>query len=100
MYDSGGTRLAMARGKHSELLDPAIEAPPERVKLSIVIPCYNEETTLERCVESVLAIQSETLELELIVVDDCSTDTSLSVARRLAERVPGMVLRHHDKNQG
>ena len=47
-----------------------------------------------------LEIQSETLELELIIVDDCSTDASLSVARRLAERVPGMILRHHEKNQG
>jgi glycosyltransferase involved in cell wall biosynthesis len=79
---------------------PAIQAQPERVKLSIVIPCYNEEGTLERCVESVLAIQSETLELELIIVDDCSTDASLTIARRLAERVPGIILRHHEKNQG
>lgn len=84
----------------SAKLVPAIEAQPGRVKLSIVIPCYNEEKTLEACVDSVLAIQSETLELELIVVDDCSTDASLTIARRLAERVPGMILRHHEKNQG
>jgi dolichol-phosphate mannosyltransferase len=83
-----------------ELLVPVIEAQPTRVKLSIVIPCYNEEKTLEACVDSVLAIQSETLELELIIVDDCSTDASLNIARRLAERVPGMILRHHEKNQG
>jgi glycosyltransferase involved in cell wall biosynthesis len=47
------------------------------VKLSIIIPCYNEEKTLEHCVDRVLAIQDETLELELIVVDDCSKDKSL-----------------------
>jgi dolichol-phosphate mannosyltransferase len=84
----------------SELLAPTIEAQSGRVKLSIVIPCYNEERTLESCVDSVLAIQSESLELELIIVDDCSTDGSLAIARRLAERVPGMLLRHHEKNQG
>jgi dolichol-phosphate mannosyltransferase len=83
-----------------EVLAPAIQAQPGRVKLSIVIPCYNEERTLEGCVDRVLEIQSETLELELIVVDDCSTDASLTIARRLAERVPGMILRHHEKNQG
>jgi dolichol-phosphate mannosyltransferase len=83
-----------------DVLAPAIQAQPGCVKLSIVIPCYNEEKTLEGCVESVLAIQSETLELELIVVDDCSTDRSLTIARGLAERVPGMILRHHEKNQG
>src|SRR5258705_1337328 len=77
-----------------------MEARPGRVKLSIVIPCYNEERTLEACVDSVLAIQSQTLELELIIVDDCSTDASLTIARRLAERVPGMILRQHAKNQG
>ncbi len=78
-----------------------VETPaPARVKLSIVIPCYNEERTLEDCVESVLAIQDDTLELELIVVDDCSKDDSLNVARRIAARVPGMILLHHERNQG
>jgi dolichol-phosphate mannosyltransferase len=81
-------------------LAPAIQTQPGRVKLSVVIPCYNEERTLEDCVESVLAIQGETLELEVIVVDDCSTDASLAIARRLASRVPGMILCHHEKNQG
>jgi glycosyltransferase involved in cell wall biosynthesis len=36
----------------------------------------------------------------MIVVDDCSKDDSLNVARRLKERIPGMVLLHHEKNQG
>src|SRR5262245_13411606 len=90
----------MALAPTRELLAPVIEAHPERVKLSIVIPCYNEERTLEACVDSVLEIQSESLELELIIVDDCSTDASLTIGRRLAERIPGMILRHHEKNQG
>jgi glycosyltransferase involved in cell wall biosynthesis len=71
-----------------------------RVKLSIVIPCYNEERTLEDCVASVLAIQDETLELELIIVDDCSKDKSLEVARSIAARIPGIQVLHHEKNQG
>ena len=70
------------------------------VKLSLVIPCYNEEKTLEGCIDSVLAIQDEGLELELIVVDDCSKDDSLNVARRLQQRVPGMRVLHHEVNQG
>ena len=74
--------------------------PTKRVKLSVVIPCYNEEKTLEACVDSVLAIQDDTLELELIVVDDCSKDKSLQVAQALARRVAGLVLLHHEKNQG
>ena len=75
-------------------------AAAKRVKLSLVIPCYNEDKTLEACVDSVLAIQDEELELELIVVDDCSKDDSLGVARRLVERTPGMRLLRHEVNQG
>jgi glycosyltransferase involved in cell wall biosynthesis len=71
-----------------------------KIKLSVVIPCYNEEKTLAACVDSVLAIQDETLELELIVVDDCSKDRSLEVAQQLAARVPGMRVLHHERNQG
>lgn len=71
-----------------------------QIKLSIVIPCYNEEKTLEHCVERVLAIHDETLELELIIVDDSSKDKSLEVARRLTMRVPGLVLLRHEVNKG
>jgi len=73
---------------------------PRRVKLSIVIPCYNEERTLESCVDKVLEIADEDLELELIIVDDCSKDASRSVAAGLSARIPGLVLLHHDVNQG
>ncbi len=68
--------------------------------LSVVVPCYNEERTLEGCLDSVLAIQDESLKLQMIVVDDCSKDDSLDVARKLKERIPGMVLLHHEVNQG
>jgi dolichol-phosphate mannosyltransferase len=71
-----------------------------RVKLSIVIPCYNEEKTLEKCVERVLAIQDETLELELIIVDDCSKDKSPEIARGIMQREPGLLLFRHEVNKG
>jgi glycosyltransferase involved in cell wall biosynthesis len=85
--------------REDSALHPAVPAL-QRVKLSVVIPCYNEEKTLEDCVDRVLAIQDDTLELELIVVDDCSKDKSHEVGRRLAERVPGLVLLRHEVNQG
>jgi len=71
-----------------------------QVKLSIIIPCYNEESTLEECVDRVLAIQDETLSLELIIVDDCSKDRSLEIARGLAERSRELLLLQHKVNQG
>jgi glycosyltransferase involved in cell wall biosynthesis len=83
-------------------LAPAPKAGPlpQRVVLSLVIPCYNEEKTLEVCVDRVLAISDDTLDLELIIVDDHSKDRSLEVARGLAERHPQIVVLHHEKNQG
>jgi len=65
-----------------------------------VIPCFNEERTLQECVNGVLGIRDDSLALELIVVDDGSTDGSLQVAEGLARRVPGLVILRHAENQG
>ena len=72
----------------------------EVIALSVVIPCYNEEKTLEKCVERVLKISSELLHLEIIIIDDCSTDGSLSIARNLANMDQRIIVMQHDKNQG
>ena len=68
--------------------------------LSIVIPCYNEEKTLRRCVERVLAIRDENLHLEIIVVDDASTDASESIGRELAERHCEIRFYRQERNMG
>lgn len=68
--------------------------------LSLIIPCYNEEKTLEKCVDRVLALASDDLKLEIIIVDDCSKDNSLSVARRLALRHSEIIVLHHETNRG
>ena len=57
-------------------------------KLSLVIPCYNEENTLEQIVEYVIGLKSETLDLELVIVDDCSKDKSLEKAEGLKKKYP------------
>jgi glycosyltransferase involved in cell wall biosynthesis len=70
------------------------------LKLSVIIPFYNEEKTLKTCVDRVLSIQNETLELELILVDDCSNDKSSEIARSIVERIPSIVLLRHEVNKG
>ena len=72
----------------------------KNVKLSLVIPCYNEESTLESIVEEVMKLQSEELTLELIIVDDCSRDNSRAVAQGLADVHPCVKLCFHEKNKG
>ena len=69
-------------------------------KLSVVIPCYNEMATLERCIASVMNIASGGPILEIIIVDDCSTDESLSIAHDLAAQHKGLRVLAHAKNMG
>jgi len=68
--------------------------------LSLVIPCYNEEATLAGIVEEVLKLRSPELALELVVVDDCSKDSSRAVAEKLAALHPEVKLCLHEKNCG
>jgi glycosyltransferase involved in cell wall biosynthesis len=68
--------------------------------LSIIIPCYNEEKTLENIVHQVLAIQDDNLKLELIIVDDCSKDKSIFVAQSLQKVHSEIKVLHHEINQG
>ena len=63
----------------------------ENILLSVVIPIYNVERTLARCVESVLGQQVEGM--EVILVDDGSTDRSALVANRYQNR-PHVTLIH------
>lgn len=69
-------------------------------KLSLIIPCYNEESTLDNCVAKCLTLKEEGIELELIVVDDCSTDGSLAVAKNIAAAHPEVTVLQHTVNQG
>jgi glycosyltransferase involved in cell wall biosynthesis len=67
------------------------------VKISIVIPCYNEKDTIEKIVEAVRSAAIESR--EIIVVDDCSEDGTKAV---LEEKVSDMVDRiiYHPVNRG
>lgn len=65
--------------------------------LSVVIPVYNEESTLRDVVTRVLAVPYL---LEVIIVDDCSTDRSADLARQLAEKDPRVRVISHPRNAG
>jgi len=71
-----------------------------QVKFSIVIPCYNEQRTLRGLVKRVLETAEDWFSLELIIVDDCSKDGSLEVARSLEREHPEVRVLRHERNQG
>ena len=59
------------------------------MKLSILMPVYNERTVVERCISLVLtAPLPENMERELVIVDDCSTDGTWDILERLAAGFP------------
>ena len=66
------------------------------MRLSIVIPVYNERETLDVVVERVRAAP---FEKEIILVDDCSTDGSREWIMELAQ-APDIVAKRHASNQG
>ena len=71
------------------------------MKLSILIPVYNERTVVERALSQVLAATlPENMERELIIVDDCSTDGTYEILQRFSERHPEIRLFRHPVNQG
>ena len=53
-------------------------------KISVIIPVYNAEKTIRRCLESIMSSEYE--EYEVIVVDDGSTDNSASILFEYANR--------------
>ena len=66
------------------------------MKLSVIIPTYNEETTIDEIVTRVQAVE---LDKELILINDCSTDGTSDKLAKLAKADNIRVL-HHEVNQG
>src|SRR5579883_75534 len=69
--------------------------------LSILIPVYNERAVVEQSLSQVLAAPlPENMERELVIVDDCSTDGTSDILRRMAEHEPRIRLFRHPVNRG
>lgn len=67
--------------------------------LTFVVPAYNMEEYLERCVLSLTATRRND-DIEVLIVDDGSKDSTLEVARTFERRFPGIVRAIHQKNKG
>ena len=79
--------VALIRSLHSRSLsDFSASAPLPAPRVSVVIPARNEERNIDRCVRSVLATHYPSL--EVIVVDDHSTDDTGAIAASIAARDP------------
>lgn len=69
------------------------------MKLSVVIPVYNEENTVCELIDKVRAVDIG-FEKEIIIVDDCSSDATGKVLKELCAKEQDLVFMSHDVNQG
>jgi glycosyltransferase involved in cell wall biosynthesis len=67
------------------------------MRLSVVIPVYNEAGTIAEIIERVRGIA---IDKEIIVVDDCSTDGTREVLARLDGQIPELTVLYHERNRG
>ncbi len=83
----------------------AAEAPHQQLtSISIVIPCYNEQATIRRVLQTVAHSDTGPLRKEIVIVDDFSTDGTRDVLAELQrESTPNNIslkIAFHEKNQG
>ena len=74
---------------------------PDALKVSVLVPVYNERFLAAESIRRVLAVKDPAIrELEVIVVDDGSTDGTREVLRALARERPEIRYIEHDRNRG
>jgi glycosyltransferase involved in cell wall biosynthesis len=66
------------------------------MKLSIIIPCFNEIYTIKKLIEKVKNVKLDYCEKEIIVIDDCSTDGTFEILKDISD----IIILKHDTNMG
>ncbi len=90
-----GQRLSLDNLEVSPV--PAIETPSPP-KVSVIVPIHNAQATVMTALESLL--QQTWRNIEVLVVDDCSSDGSFELVRELTKRDDRVVLLRHSSNLG
>ena len=67
------------------------------MKLSILIPVYNEIHTLSAIIKQIISLD---IDKELIIVDDCSNDSSREILQTQYQNKPNIKVMYHEKNMG
>jgi glycosyltransferase involved in cell wall biosynthesis len=69
----------------------------DQMKVSVIIPVYNEESTIKEIVARVEAVD---LEKQIIIVDDHSTDKTPEQLKDISTQYQNVQIISHDRNQG
>lgn len=68
------------------------------MKLSVVIPCYNEKNTIEKIVDLVRGVEG--IDKEVVIVDDASTDGSTDILKGIEKKYPDIKMVFKEVNKG
>jgi len=69
-----------------------------RPKISVIVPIYNTEKYLEKCLDSIIEQSMDAI--EIICIDDCSPDNSSEIVERYQKKDPRISLIRHKENLG
>lgn len=73
------------------------------MKLSIIIPIYNVEKYIQRCLESVMTQKTDSFDVECLLIDDCTPDNSMDIAKEMVNNYQGkieFIFLKHQQNKG
>ena len=68
------------------------------IKLSVIIPAYNEEKTIKKTIDKVKNTKLRNISKEIIVVDDCSNDGTRKILENIGDK--SLKIIYHKKNMG
>ena len=69
-------------------------------KVTVIIPCYNSEKTLERSIKSVIGQSMGFDNIELVLYDDASTDSTTEIIKNYSDKYKNIIPVFSDKNSG
>jgi glycosyltransferase involved in cell wall biosynthesis len=69
-------------------------------KLSVIVPCYNEENTIEQIIDEVMAANVGETKKEVIIVDDYSSDSSRKIILNLQKKYDNIISMLKNTNEG
>ena len=70
------------------------------MKLSIIIPVYNEQDSLEKIVERVAAVDFGSIDREIVISNDGSRDGTYQIIQSIQAKYPGIISYHSPTNLG
>ena len=68
------------------------------IELSFIIPVYNVEKYIARCLDSIYALPMKMEQYEVLCIDDCSPDGSVAIIENYQKQYPNLRLIHHEHN--